>query len=192
MTPKDLWPYPEVLLSKGNIMNYGAIKEYDIANGEGVRITLFVSGCTNHCFNCFQPETWDFNFGQPYTKETEEKILKFLDNKLIAGLTLLGGDPFEFSNQEELVKLCRLVKEKYPEKNIWAYTGFILDQDLLEGGKRHGPYTDEMLSYIDVLVDGPFVDDKKNLMLKFRGSENQRVIDLPKSLKEQEVILYLD
>ena len=192
MTPKDLWPYPEVLLSKGNIMNYGAIKEYDIANGEGVRITLFVSGCTNHCFNCFQPETWDFNFGQPYTKETEEKILKFLDNKLIAGLTLLGGDPFEFSNQEELVKLCRLVKEKYPEKNIWAYTGFILDQDLLEGGKRHGPYTDEMLSYIDVLVDGPFVDDKKNLMLKFRVSENQRVIDLPKSLKEQEVILYLD
>ena len=192
MTPKDLWPYPEVLLSKGNIMNYGAIKEYDIANGEGVRITLFVSGCTNHCFNCFQPETWDFNFGQPYTKETEEKILKFLDNKLIAGLTLLGGDPFEFSNQEELVNLCRLVKEKYPEKNIWAYTGFILDQDLLEGGKRHGPYTDEMLSYIDVLVDGPFVDDKKNLMLKFRGSENQRVIDLPKSLKEQEVILYLD
>ena len=192
MTPKDLWPYPEVLLLKGNIMNYGAIKEYDIANGEGVRITLFVSGCTNHCFNCFQPETWDFNFGQPYTKETEEKILKFLDNKLIAGLTLLGGDPFEFSNQEELVNLCRLVKEKYPEKNIWAYTGFILDQDLLEGGKRHGPYTDEMLSYIDVLVDGPFVDDKKNLMLKFRGSENQRVIDLPKSLKEQEVILYLD
>lgn len=173
-------------------MNYGAIKEYDIANGEGVRITLFVSGCTNHCFNCFQPETWDFNFGQPYTKETEEKILKFLDNKLIAGLTLLGGDPFEFSNQEELVKLCRLVKEKYPEKNIWAYTGFILDQDLLEGGKRHGPYTDEMLSYIDVLVDGPFVDDKKNFMLKFRGSENQRVIDLPKSLKEQEVILYLE
>ena len=192
MTPKDLWPYPEVLLLKGKIMNYGAIKEYDIANGEGVRITLFVSGCTNHCFNCFQPETWDFNFGQPYTKETEEKILKFLDNKLSAGLTLLGGDPFEFSNQEELVKLCRLVKEKYPEKNIWAYTGFILDQDLLEGGKRHGPYTDEMLSYIDVLVDGPFVDDKKNLMLKFRGSENQRVIDLPKSLKEQEVILYLD
>ena len=174
MTPKDLWPYPEVLLSKGNIMNYGAIKEYDIANGEGVRITLFVSGCTNHCFNCFQPETWDFNFGQPYTKETEEKILKFLDNKLIAGLTLLGGDPFEFSNQEELVNLCRLVKEKYPEKNIWAYTGFILDQDLLEGGKRHGPYTDEMLSYIDVLVDGPFVDDnleeaKTNVLLTFQN-----------------------
>ena len=192
MTPKDLWPYPEVLLLKGNIMNYGAIKEYDIANGQGVRITLFVSGCTNHCFNCFQPETWDFNFGQPYTKETEEKILKFLDNKLVAGLTLLGGDPFEFSNQEELVNLCRLVKEKYPEKNIWAYTGFILDQDLLEGGKRHGPYTDELLSYIDVLVDGPFVDEKKNMMLKFRGSENQRIIDVQKSLQQQEVILYLE
>ena len=173
-------------------MNYAAIKEYDIANGEGVRITLFVSGCTNHCFNCFQPETWDFSYGQPYTKETQDSILKFLENPLVAGLTLLGGDPFEFSNQEECVKLCKEIKERFPEKNIWAYTGFIFDQDLLEGGKRHGPYTDEYLSYIDVLVDGPYIDEKRNISLKFRGSENQRIIDVKKSLQEQEVILYLD
>ena len=173
-------------------MNYGTIKEYDIADGEGVRITLFVSGCTNACYNCFQPETWDFDYGQPYTKETEAHILSFLDKELISGLTLLGGDPFEFANQEELVKLCKKVKEQHPDKTIWAYTGFILDQDLLEGGKRHGPFTDELLSYIDVLVDGPYIDQQRNISLQFRGSENQRVIDLQKSLKEKEVILYLE
>lgn len=173
-------------------MNYGAIKEYDIANGEGVRITLFVSGCTNACKNCFQPETWDFDYGQPYTKETEQQIIDFLEKPLVSGLTLLGGDPFEFSNQEELVHLCKRVKEEHPDKTIWAYTGFLLDQDLLEGGRRHGKVTDELLSYIDVLVDGPYIDEQRNISLQFRGSENQRVIDLPKSLKEQEVILYLE
>lgn len=173
-------------------MNYGNIKKYDIANGEGVRVTLFVSGCTNHCFNCFQPETWDFDYGQPFTNETMCEILEALRPDYIQGLTLLGGDPFELSNQEGLVELLREVKKQYPEKDIWSYTGFILDQDLLDGGRRHGPYTDEMLSYIDILVDGPFIQDKKNISLKFRGSENQRVIDLKKSLKKQEVILYLD
>lgn len=173
-------------------MNYGNIRKYDIANGEGVRVTLFVSGCTNHCFNCFQPETWDFDYGQPFTNETMCEILEALRPDYIQGLTLLGGDPFELSNQEGLVELLREVKKQYPEKDIWSYTGFILDQDLLDGGRRHGPYTDEMLSYIDVLVDGPFIQDKKNISLKFRGSENQRVIDLKKSLKKQEVILYLD
>lgn len=173
-------------------MNYGNIKKYDIANGEGVRVTLFVSGCTNHCFNCFQPETWDFDYGQPFTNETMCEILEALRPDYIQGLTLLGGDPFELSNQEGLIVLLREVKKQYPEKDIWSYTGFILDQDLLDGGRRHGPYTDEMLSYIDVLVDGPFIQDKKNISLKFRGSENQRVIDLKKSLKKQEVILYLD
>ncbi len=173
-------------------MNYGNIKKYDIANGEGVRVTLFVSGCTNHCFNCFQPETWDFDYGQPFTNETMRELLEALRPDYIQGLTLLGGDPFELSNQEGLIELLREVKKQYPEKDIWSYTGFILDQDLLDGGRRHGPYTDEMLSYIDVLVDGPFIQDKKNISLKFRGSENQRVIDLKKSLKEQEVILYLD
>lgn len=173
-------------------MNYGNIKKYDIANGEGVRVTLFVSGCTNHCFNCFQPETWDFDYGQPFTNETMRELLEALKPDYIQGLTLLGGDPFELSNQEGLIELLREVKKQYPEKDIWSYTGFILDQDLLDGGRRHGPYTDEMLSYIDVLVDGPFIQDKKNISLKFRGSENQRVIDLKKSLKKQEVILYLD
>ena len=165
-------------------MNYGNIKKYDIANGEGVRISLFVSGCTNHCKNCFQPETWDFAYGKPYTKETEAEILDFLKNDFCKGLSLLGGDPFEFSNQEELVQLCKKAKELYPKKDIWAWTGFILDQDLLDGGRRHGPMTDELLSYIDVLVDGPFVEEKKNIQLAFRGSENQRVIDLKKSLAQ--------
>lgn len=173
-------------------MNYGNIKKNDIANGEGVRVSLFVSGCTNHCFNCFQPETWDFEYGQPFTSQTTQEILDALQPSYIQGITLLGGDPFEMSNQEELVKLLRMIKEKYPQKNVWAYTGFILDQDLLDGGRRHGPHTDEMLSYIDVLVDGPFMNNQKNISLKFRGSENQRVIDLKKSLKEQKVILYLD
>ena len=172
-------------------MNYGALKEYDVANGEGVRISLFVSGCTNHCFQCFQPQTWDFDYGKPYTKETEEQILSFLKNDFVSGLSLLGGDPFEISNQRELVTLCRKVKELYPNKSIWAWTGFILDQDLLEGGKRHCEVTDELLSTIDILVDGPFIQEKKNLMLAFRGSKNQRVIDLKPSLKKQEVILYL-
>ena len=173
-------------------MYYGNIKKYDIANGEGVRISLFVSGCTNHCKNCFQPETWDFAYGKPYTKETEAEILDFLKNDFCKGLSLLGGDPFDFSNQEELVKLCKKAKELYPNKDIWAWTGFILDQDLLDGGRRHGPMTDELLSYIDVLVDGPFVEEKKNIQLAFRGSENQRVIDLKKSLAQNEIVLYLD
>ena len=173
-------------------MNYGTIKEYDIANGQGVRISLFVSGCTNHCPYCFQPETWDFDYGQPYTKETEKKILDFLQNDFIQGLSLLGGDPFEFSNQEVLVQLCRKAKEKYAQKDIWAWTGFLLDQDLLDGGKRHCEVTDELLSYIDVLVDGPFIQEKKNIQLAFRGSENQRVIDVKKSLAQKEIVLYLE
>ncbi len=173
-------------------MYYGNIKKYDIANGEGVRISLFVSGCTNHCKNCFQPETWDFAYGKPYTKETEAEILDFLKNDFCKGLSLLGGDPFEFSNQEGLVQLCKKVKECYPNKDIWAWTGFILDQDLLDGGRRHGPVTDEFLSYIDVLVDGPFIEEQKNIQLAFRGSENQRVIDLKKSLVQKEIVLYLD
>ena len=173
-------------------MYYGNIKKYEIANGEGVRISLFVSGCTNHCKNCFQPETWDFAYGKPYTKETEAEILDFLKNDFCKGLSLLGGDPFEFSNQEELVKLCKKAKELYPNKDIWAWTGFILDQDLLDGGRRHGPMTDELLSYIDVLVDSQKKKKKKNIQLAFRGSENQRVIDLKKSLAQNEIVLYLD
>lgn len=173
-------------------MYYGNIKKYDIADGEGVRVTLFVSGCTNHCLNCFQPETWDFNYGKPYTKETEYEIIEALKAPYISGLTLLGGEPFEPENQRELVHLLKRVREELPNKTIWSYTGFVLDQDLLDGGRKHCEVTDEMLSYLDVLVDGPFIETKKNISLAFRGSENQRVIDMKKSLKEQEVILYLE
>lgn len=173
-------------------MNYGMIKTFDVANGEGVRTTLFVSGCRNHCKNCFQPQTWDFEYGQKYTEETQQELLDSLKPSYIVGITLLGGEPFEPENQRELVKLCKKVKEEYPNKTIWAFTGYILDQDILEFGRKHCEVTDEFLSYIDVLVDGPFIQEQKNLMLAFRGSENQRVIDLKKSLKEKEVILYLE
>ena len=173
-------------------MNYGNIKKYDIADGEGVRVSLFVSGCTNKCPGCFQPETWDFHYGQPYTQATEDEILEALGKEYIQGLTMLGGEPFEIENQKELVKLVRKVKEMYPAKDIWCYTGFVLDKDLIAGGRRHCEVTDELLSYIDILVDGPFIQDRKNLSLKFRGSENQRVIDMKKSKKYKEVIRYLE
>lgn len=170
-------------------MYYGTIKKYDIADGEGVRVTLFVSGCTNACKGCFQPETWDFCYGQPYTEETEKEILEALDNPFIQGLTLLGGEPFEESNQRVLIHLLRKVKEKYPDKDIWSYTGFVYEKDLLEGQRKHTEVTDEMLSYLDVLVDGPFVEELKNIRIKFRGSENQRIIDMKETLKQGKVIL---
>ena len=169
-------------------MYYGNIKKNDIANGKGVRVTLFVSGCTNHCKNCFQPETWNFDYGKPYTKETEDEVIDALKQSHISGLTLLGGEPFEPENQRELVKLLRRVREELPEKNIWSFTGFVLDQDLLDGGRKHCEVTDEMLSLLDVLVDGPFKEEEKDITLAFRGSRNQRLIDMKKSLKEQEVI----
>lgn len=170
-------------------MYYGTIKKYDIADGEGVRVTLFVSGCTNACKGCFQPETWDFCYGQPYTEETEKEILEALNNPFIQGLTLLGGEPFEESNQRVLIHLLRKVKEKYPDKDIWSYTGFVYEKDLLEGQRKHTEVTDEMLSYLDVLVDGPFVEELKNIRIKFRGSENQRIIDMKETLKQGKVIL---
>lgn len=172
-------------------MNYANIKYNDIANGEGVRTTLFVSGCRNHCLNCFQPETWNFNYGAPYTEETEKALLDSLSPSYIAGLTLLGGDPFEPENQEGIVGLLRKVKKEFPDKTVWAYTGYILDQDLLDGGRKHTPYTDEILSLVDVLVDGPFIQDQYDISLQFRGSRNQRIIDVPASLKAQEIVLYL-
>ena len=158
-------------------MYYSAIKNCDIANGTGVRCTLFVSGCRNHCPGCFQKETWDFAFGRPFDDGAKQKIFEFLAPGYIAGLTLLGGDPFEEENQEALTPFLREVKLRYPEKNIWAFTGYMYE-DLCEGGKKHTAFTDEMLSYINILVDGPFIEEKKNLMLKFRGSENQRIIDM--------------
>ena len=172
-------------------MYYGNIKQYDIAAGEGVRTTLFVSGCTNCCKGCFQPETWDFNYGKPYTEETENSLMEMLADENIQGLTLLGGEPFEPENQRVLVKLLRRVKKELPHKDIWSYTGFVYERDLQEGCRKHTEVTDEMLSYIDVLVDGPFIEEKKNISLQFRGSENQRVIDLKKTLAAKEVVLYL-
>lgn len=170
-------------------MYYGNIKKYDIADGEGVRVTLFVSGCTNHCKQCFQPETWSFCYGKEYTQETEKELLDALNHEYIDGLTLLGGEPFEKENQRILVNLLKKVREMYPEKTIWSYTGFLYDRDLVPNGKRYCEVTDEMLSYLDVLVDGPFVADLKNISLAFRGSENQRVLNMPETLKQHRIVL---
>lgn len=159
-------------------MNYANIKNYDIADGPGVRVSLFVSGCRHHCKGCFNAETWDFHFGQPYTQETETEILNALKPDYIQGFTLLGGEPFEPENQVELVKLLKKLRAVYPQKDIWCYTGYLYDVDLVEGGKVFTDVTKEMLSYIDVLVDGEFIEAQKDLSLRFRGSRNQRIIEL--------------
>ena len=173
-------------------MNYATIKNCDIANGPGVRVSLFVSGCTHHCKGCFNEVAWDFNYGQPFTQETIKSILEMLRPPHIKGITLLGGEPFEPQNQPAIVELLRQVKAKYPEKSIWAFSGYLFDKDILAG--RLGPWeiTKEFLSYLDVLVDGPFVEAKKNLSLRFRGSENQRLIDVPASMKSGEIVLWED
>ena len=172
-------------------MYYGTIKKYDIADGEGVRVTLFVSGCTNHCKGCFQPETWDFCYGNPYTEETEQELIDALHDENIQGLTLLGGEPFEPENQRELVKLLRRVRAELPEKDIWSYTGFVYEKDLLAGQRKHCEVTDEMLSLLDVLVDGPFVEELKNIRLIFRGSSNQRVLNMKETLKQGKPVIYI-
>lgn len=164
-------------------MNYASIKYCDIANGKGVRTVLFVSGCRNHCKGCFQPDTWNFNFGELFTEEIEEEILKSLEPSYIQGLTLLGGDPFEEENQKVLLPFVRKVKKLYPNKDIWAYTGYILEKDFIIGGRKNTNETLELLSLIDVLVDGPFILDLKDITLKFKGSSNQRVINLNKSIE---------
>ena len=170
-------------------MNYGEIKKYDIADGPGVRVSLFVSGCTHCCEGCFNSQTWDFNFGKPFTEETEEEILKAMSPSNISGFTLLGGEPFEPQNQKVIVELLRKIKKAYPDKNIWCYTGYLFDRDLLGESRARCEYTDEMLSMIDVLVDGEFIAEKRNLMLNFRGSSNQRIILVQQSLKEEKVVL---
>ena len=159
-------------------MNYGAIKKIDVANGEGVRVSLFVSGCRNACKGCFQPETWNFHFGNVFSAETEEEIIKALEPQHISGLSLLGGEPFEEENQAVLAPFCEKIKEIYPTKNIWCWTGYIYDKDLIKGGRKYTEFTDRLLNCIDVLVDGPFIEEKKNLMLEFRGSEDQRILKL--------------
>ena len=170
-------------------MHYGEIKYFDIANGPGIRVSLFVSGCTHCCEGCFNSQTWDFNFGKPFTEETEEEILKAMSPSHISGFTLLGGEPFEPQNQKVIVELLRKIKKAYPDKNIWCYTGYLFDRDLLGESRARCEYTDEMLSMIDVLVDGEFIAEKRNLMLNFRGSSNQRIILVQQSLKEEKVVL---
>ena len=173
-------------------MNYGEIKRTDIANGEGVRVSLFVSGCTHHCQGCFNKETWDFAYGKEFTKETEEELLRALSPSYIAGLTLLGGEPMEPENQRALLPFLHRVREAYPEKNIWCYTGYLFDRELQGTGRARCEVTDEMLSLIDVMVDGEFIQEQKNISLRFRGSENQRVIDVKKSLEEGEAKLAME
>ncbi len=172
-------------------MHYCELKKCDIANGEGVRTVLFVSGCTNRCEDCFQPETWDFHYGQPFTPEVENEILESCKPYYINGLTLLGGDPFEPSNQQALVPFLRRFREALPDKTVWCFTGFTLDEELWRDGSHpRTPITDEMLSMIDVLVDGRYVKALKDISLRFRGSSNQRIIDLPASIKEHTVVLW--
>lgn len=172
-------------------MNYGNIKKCDIADGPGVRVTLFVSGCTNHCKGCFQPETWDFGYGEPFTEETEQILFDELKKPFVCGLTLLGGDPFEPENQRALVPFLHKVRERFPDKTIWCYSGFTLDRELLvDGSHPRCEVTDEMLSMIDVLVDGRFVEEKKDIRLLFRGSSNQRLIDLNETRKQGEIVLW--
>lgn len=170
-------------------MNYANIKYNDIANGEGVRTSLFVSGCTHHCKNCFNPETWDFSYGNVFTKDIEDQILNSLAPDYIAGLTLLGGEPMEPANQQALLPFIKRVKEKYPNKTIWCYSGYLFDRDLLGESRAHTPWTRELLGYIDVLIDGEFVEELKDLSLRFKGSSNQRVIDVNESLKNNQVVL---
>ena len=173
-------------------MNYAEIKNCDIATGSGVRVSMFVSGCTHHCKGCFNEVAWDFAYGQPFTGETISKILDMLRPDYIRGLTLLGGEPFEPQNQAPIVELLRRIKAEMPEKSIWAFSGYLFDRDILSGKLGDWETTREYLSYLDVLVDGPFVEEKKNISLRFRGSENQRLIDVPSSLASGTVVLWQD
>lgn len=171
-------------------MNYAEIKEYDIANGPGVRVSLFVSGCTHHCKECFNPMTWDFNYGKPYTEETENSILEMLSESCYQGLTLLGGEPMEPANQRALLPLLRKVKERFPKKDIWCFTGFLMDEELLGDHRTHLKETEELLSLIDVLVDGEFMIDLKDITLLYKGSSNQRTIDVSASLASGQIVLW--
>ena len=172
-------------------MYYGELKNCDIANGEGVRVTLFVSGCTNHCKDCFQPQTWDFCYGRPFTSETEEEIFAELDKPFVNGLSLLGGEPFEPANQRELLPFLLRLRERYPGKTVWCFTGFRLDDELLrDGAYPRCEVTDKMLRCIDILVDGRFEAKLKDISLQFRGSSNQRIINVSKTLNEKRIVLW--
>lgn len=171
-------------------MHYGTIKNCDIANGVGVRVTLFVSGCRNRCKNCFQPQTWNFDYGQEFTKETEDYILNLLKPDYISGLTLLGGEPFEPENQRELLPFVKRLKQMYPDKTIWCFSGFTFEEMHIAGNRCCCEVTQELLSYIDILVDGRFIEEQKDISLRFRGSRNQRIIELKPTLKSGEIVLW--
>ncbi len=173
-------------------MNYATIKNNDIANGPGVRVSLFVSGCTHHCKGCFNEIAWDFDYGEPFTQAVIDRILDMLSASHIKGITLLGGEPFEPQNQPALLDLLRQIRAKFPEKSVWCFSGYLFDRDILPGCLGNPAITREMLGYIDVLVDGPFVESQKNLMLRFRGSENQRIINIPASIEKGEIVLWED
>lgn len=171
-------------------MNYADIKQYDVANGPGIRVSIFVSGCTHHCKGCFNEATWDFSYGLPYTEKETAMILDYLSPSYVNGLTILGGEPFERENQKGLLPLLRKVRETYPEKTIWCFTGYRFDDDILGRMCKKWDETNEMLSYIDVLVDGRFVEELKNLTLRFKGSSNQRIILVKESLENKEIVLW--
>ena len=175
-------------------MHYGAIKKFDIANGEGIRTTLFVSGCRNRCKGCFQPETWDFTYGQPFTKEVEEEIFATMSNSSVRGLTILGGEPMEPENQRELLPFIREFKSRFPDKTVWLYTGNLYEELTGKMGEHYKciKFTEELLSYVDILVDGRFIEEEKRLGLRFRGSANQRIIDMNKTRKENNIVLWSD
>lgn len=170
-------------------MYYAELKKYDIANGPGVRVSLFVSGCTHYCKNCFNEAAWDFHYGNPFAMETEEEILDQLAAPYIAGLSILGGEPFEPENQRGLLAFVRRVRARFPEKTIWCYSGYLLEEELLKESRARCETTDELLSLIDILVDGEFVEEKKDITLRFRGSSNQRIIDVQKSLTTGSIVM---
>lgn len=170
-------------------MNYVEVKNYDISNGTGVRVSLFVSGCTHHCKNCFNKEAWDFNYGKEFTNEVIDQIISSLNHSYIEGLTILGGEPMELVNQEGILPLIKRVKKELPSKNIWIYTGYSFDDDLIPWSKKYN-FTKEILNNVDVIVDGEFIEDKKDVTKYFRGSSNQRIIDVKETLKTNEIVLH--
>lgn len=171
-------------------MNYADIKQYDVANGPGIRVSVFVSGCTHYCKGCFNEEAWDFNYGQPFTEETIETVLSYMEPSYVKGLTVLGGEPMEAQNQPAVLALLKKVKEAYPEKSVWMFSGYDFEKDILGRMWKELPETKEILSYLEVLVDGEYVEELKNLSLRFKGSSNQRTIRVQESLQFGSVVLY--
>lgn len=169
-------------------MNYADIKKIDVANGEGVRVSVFVSGCNHHCKGCFNQCAWDFNYGKEFSEKEEQQIIDYMNHDYISGLSLLGGEPLEPRNQEGLVPLVKKVKEKFPNKNIWCYTGFDFEKDVVGKMAKDNETTRELLKYIDVIVDGKFEEDKRDLKLQFRGSSNQKIVDVKKSLQTGQIV----